>query len=199
MTGANTSTMSSNATRNSSSSFDTTTTTTTSTNNVGMSCTMKDFIFYDTNGDIVNGTLLRLDDTTTTNSNGNSNGLSSSLSSSSSSSSSLPLVCIFEKANCDPTGTTLPHECCSYNQESINNSSHSSSGSWSKKYMILCVLYPIYYLKNSIQKNNKKNKTNKNKMKSKKNKISNNDNEDDDEEKEEEDEIDNNTNRWDCK
>jgi len=105
--------------------------------NTNMSCTMSDFIFYDINGDTVNGTVVQLD-------NNSNDGLSSSLSSS---------ICIFDKANCDPTN--LPHECCSYNKQSINTSSHSSSGSWSKRYMILCVLFPIYYLKNSIQTKSK--------------------------------------------
>jgi len=105
--------------------------------NMNMSCTMPDFIFYDINGDIVNGTVVQLD-------NNSNDGLSSSLSSS---------ICIFDKANCDPTD--LPHECCSYNKKSINTSSHSSSGSWSKRYMILCALFPFYYLKNSSQSKTK--------------------------------------------
>ena len=107
--------------------------------NNNMSCTIKDFIYYDINGNIVNGTKTKLNDDDNNNNNNNNNESSS-------------YTCIFNEANCHPS--SLPHECCTYDKELIDQQMASSS--WTTKYMVLCILIPILYLKTSVNNNKEK-------------------------------------------
>ncbi|OEU12094.1 hypothetical protein FRACYDRAFT_244354 [Fragilariopsis cylindrus CCMP1102] len=119
-------------------------------NDMSSSCTIKDFIYYDINGNVVEGTKSELFPSSSSSSSslyGTNNENEDE--DSDSSFTSRTTTCIFDTANCHPS--SLPHECCTYNKESINEQS-----SWSTQYMILCVLIPILYIKTSIKEKEKK-------------------------------------------
>ena len=105
----------------------TTTTTSTSTNTTTATCSITDFIFFDSAGNPVLGDY-------------NDDG-----------------ICVFEAANCHPK--SLPSECCTYDANNIRSNERSNAKNnndnidgWISKYMMLCLLVPICYMKKVVNK-----------------------------------------------